>query len=70
MTALLATPRFGGPRNVQSYYDSVNNIVRQMRPTRTLRAICHQLNAENYKTPSGLEWTRERLAGYLHTAAV
>jgi hypothetical protein len=70
MTALLATPRFGGPRNVPSYYAALNDIIRTLRPASTLRTVCYHLNAQGFKTPSGLEWTRERLAGYLHTAAI
>lgn len=70
MPALLATPRFGGPRNVPSYYSDLNSIVRVLRPVSTLRTIATHLNVQGFQTPSGLEWTRERLANYLHTAAV
>jgi hypothetical protein len=70
MTTLLAQPRFGGKRNVDTYYEAVTNVVRHMRPTSTLRAICYQLNAFGYKTPSGLEFTRDRLANFIRTAAV
>lgn len=68
MTDLLATPRFGGPRNIPSYYENVSAIVLAMRPKFTLRAICYQLNAQNLKTPSGLEWSRTRLANFIHNS--
>jgi hypothetical protein len=70
MPALLATPRFGGPLNNPHYYVEVSAIVRHMRPTSTLRKICHQLNAFGYRTPTGLEFTRDRLANFIRTAIV
>jgi hypothetical protein len=70
MHVLKSSPQFGGKLNPPSYYENVGRIIKHMRPKSTLRAICYQLNAENYQTPSGLEWTRSRLANFLKTAAV
>lgn len=70
MSEIKSCPQFGGKLNVSTYYENVSRIINHMRGKFTLRAICYQLNAENYRTPTGLEFNRSRLANFIRTAAV
>jgi hypothetical protein len=69
-SVLKQRPQFSGKLNQPSYYEAVGSIIRNMRGKSTLRSMSYQLHAEGHKTPTGLDWTRERLAGYLKTAAL
>lgn len=70
MPSVVAVPAFGARICVPAYYAAVSAIYRHMSGTSTLRQICFQLNAENYRTPSGLEWNRSRLANFIRNALV
>lgn len=70
LTSHAATPQFGGKLNTATYYDSVNSIIKVMRPMATLRTVANHLNAAQFLTPAGLPWTRERLANYLRSTAI
>lgn len=70
MQNLKAVPAFAGRVCVPAYYAAVSAIYRHMRDKFTLRQICFQLNAENYRTPTGLEWNRSRLANFIKNALV
>ena len=63
-------PSFGGRHNTASYYEDVSRCIASMRGKFTLRAMCFHLSAQGYKTPSGLEFNRSRLANFIRTAAV
>lgn len=60
-------PQFGGRRKTPDWYLQVNSVIRTLREYSTLRTICVHLNAQNFTTPSGLPWTRDRLSAYLKT---
>lgn len=60
-----AKPAFGGRRKTPEFYESVNSICRTLREYSTLRTICRHLNEQNFTTPAGLPWTRDRLSAYL-----
>jgi hypothetical protein len=49
------------------YYVAVNSIVSVLREHSTLAVISDHLNAQKFKTPSGLDWNRDRLSSYLKT---
>jgi hypothetical protein len=60
-------PGFGTPKQTPSYYDSVSRIVRTLRPYSTLNTICAHLTAQRFLTPTGLEWTKHRLANFIRS---
>ncbi len=62
-----AVPVFGGRLKTDDYYRQVNGIIRVLRGRSTLRTISNTLNSQNFTTPGGLEWNRERLSSYLKT---
>lgn len=70
LTSHAATPQFGGKLNTAAYYDSINSIIKVMRPMATLRTVASHLNTAQFLTPSGLTWNRERLANYLRSTAI
>ena len=65
MPVVPAVPAFGKPLNAPSYYEAVNSIIRVLRPHSTLRTIANHLNAQCFKTPSGMDWNRMHVANYL-----
>jgi hypothetical protein len=65
MHSLHAVPQFGGRLNVPAYYESVNSIIQTLRPHATLRVIAAHLSTAGFLTPSGKEWSRERVAAYI-----
>jgi hypothetical protein len=70
MSALHATPRFGGKLNNPAYYDSVSGVIRVLRPASSLRIIANHLNKAGFQTPSGLVWNRERVANYIRNTSI
>lgn len=58
-------PLFGGKVNHETYYVAVSSIVSKLRPTSSLRTIANCLNQSGYKTPTGLIFTRDRVATYI-----
>ena len=65
MSVTTARPAFGGRLHQPEFYANVSAIVAFLRPTETLRTIANHLNTAGFKTPSGLDWTRERVAVYI-----
>jgi hypothetical protein len=65
MPALNARPQFGGKLNIESYYRDVSAIIAILRPMSSLRVIANHLNGQGFKTPSGLNFNRDRLANFI-----
>lgn len=65
MPVLPVTPTFGGRHQTPEFYAACHAVIAEMRPHSTLRAIANALNARGYTTPSGLEWSRSRLANFI-----
>jgi hypothetical protein len=65
MPSLLAVPRFGQPLCQPAYYEMIDSVISVLRPHSTLRAVAERLQAQGSKTPSGLDWTRMRVASYI-----
>jgi hypothetical protein len=70
MSELRNAPSFGGKLNNPAYYTTLNSILSELRPMSSLRTIAHHLNAAGHRSPSGLTWTRERVANYLRSATL
>lgn len=62
-----AVPKFGGRLKTDDYYQNLNSTIRVLRGYSTLRTIANHLNAQLFTTPSGKDWTRDRLASYIKT---
>ena len=62
-------PAFGAKLRPASYYEQVSNICRILRKQASLRVIAQHLNNQQFTTPTGLIWTRERVADYLKSTA-
>lgn len=60
-----AAPGFGSKLKTPEYYSQVQDIIAVLRGHSTLRVIASHLNAQNFTTPSGLAWSRDRLATFL-----
>jgi hypothetical protein len=60
-----AIPAFGKPLRMPDYYVAVDGVISILRPYSTLRTVSNHLNAQGLKTPTGLEWNRERVAQYI-----
>jgi hypothetical protein len=58
-------PGFGQKLMNDDYFVAVNSIIAVLRPHSTLRTIAGALAQQGFTTPSGLPFTRERLASYL-----
>jgi len=65
MLANSAVPGFGTKLRTDSYYQSVDGIIRTLRPVATLRLISEKLNSVGFTTPRNLPWDRQRLAAYM-----
>lgn len=68
MLTVKANPGFGAKLNTPTYYTQVKQIIAVLRPASSLRVICNHLNAQEFKTPTGLVWTRDRLANFIRTS--
>lgn len=64
------SPSFGGKLKTESYYTTVANIIRVLRPYSTLRTISNHLNSVGLTTPTNLIWNRERLANFMRCTAI
>lgn len=60
-----AAPGFGSKLKTEDYYSQVQAIIAVLRGHSTLRTIASHLTAQGFTTPSGLAWTRDRLATFL-----
>ncbi|MFS2017388.1 hypothetical protein ACEN88_12520 [Massilia sp. CT11-108] len=60
-----AIPAFGMPLRNADYYTMVDEVITALRPHSTLRSIAARLNEQQFETPSGLIWNRERVSQYI-----
>lgn len=58
-------PRFGGKLRTESYFQTVNGILRTLLPLATRQVLADKLNAEGITTPSGKSWDKSRVSAYL-----
>jgi hypothetical protein len=65
MPMLSAIPKFGSPLCTDAYYEDVDAVINALRPYSTLRTIANNLQAQGFRTPSGLDWSRTRVACYI-----
>jgi hypothetical protein len=65
MSSFKAAPGFGSKHNLPHFYTTVNSVIAVLRPASSLRLIANHLNAHGFRTPSGLEWNRDRVATYI-----
>lgn len=65
MSSMHAIPSFGRPLRSESYYELCDGLVNALRPHSSLRAVAEHLQAAGLRTPSGKDWTRLRVAGYI-----
>jgi hypothetical protein len=63
---LRSKPKFGKPRMQPEYYTTINGIISVLRDTATLKVIANHLNSAGTTTPTGLQWSKPRLANYLN----
>ena len=59
---------FGGRLKTAEYYSQIASIIGVLRPMSSLRVIANHLNSEGFKTATGLDWTRDRLANHIRTS--
>lgn len=64
------SPSFGGKLQSPEFYASVNSIIATLRKRATIRTIANHLNRAGFSTPTGLSWTKSRLANYLRSTAI
>ena len=62
-------PTFGGKLRDSRYYTEVGNIIRILRTKSSLRIIASHLASQGFTTPSGLPWTKGRVAEFIRSAA-
>jgi hypothetical protein len=60
-----AAPGFGSKLKTPDYYSQVGDIISVLRGHSTLRTIAAHLTAQGFTTPTGLPFTRDRLATFL-----
>jgi hypothetical protein len=60
-----AAPGFGQKLKTPDYYAQVRDIIAVLRGHSTLRTIAAHLTAQGFATPTGLPFTRDRLATFL-----
>jgi hypothetical protein len=65
MAVQIASPAFGGKLKTDEYYIQVRDIIRVMHGYSTLRRIALTLNEQGFTTPTGLPFTRDRLATFM-----
>jgi hypothetical protein len=60
-------PKFGGKLKSDAYFKAVNSVIALLRPYSTLKTISEHLNSQHLTTPTGLPWTKQRVATYLRS---
>ena len=58
-------PSFSGKLKEDDFYISINGVVRTLRPYTSLSQIAAHLQRMEFRTASGLDWSKSRLAGYI-----
>ena len=58
-------PSFGERLRTDDYYEKVSAIVRVLKGHSSLRIIAMHLNSQNFTTPRGLPFTRDRLVRFM-----
>ena len=64
-----ASPGFGARMKTSEFYSQINRVVNILRGRVTLAVIAQHLTNQKFSTPSGKEWTKDRLAAYLKSNA-
>ena len=64
-----AYPAYGGRLRTPEFYEQTNKIVNTLRGRVSLAVIARHLTNQKFQTPSGKEWTKDRLAAYLKSNA-
>lgn len=64
-----SAPAFGGRLRTPEFYAQTNSIIRTLRGKATLKVLAQHLNNQQFTTPTGREWTKDRLAAYLKSTA-
>ena len=62
---MLAPVGFGQKLHTADYYSDILGIVSVLRPMSSLRTIAQHLNNLGFSTPSGLPFTRDRVATFI-----
>jgi len=70
MQATFIKPAFGGRLQPDSYYESINGILRTLKPYATLRIMADKLNSCGFTTPSGKIWDRQKVSTYMRKRAI
>lgn len=64
-----AYPAYGGRLRTPEFYEQLNRVINILRGRVTLATVAQHLQAQKFQTPSGKEWTKDRLAAYLKSNA-
>ena len=59
------SPSFSGKLKEDDFYISINGVVRTLRPYTSLSQIAAHLQRMGFRTASGLDWNKSRIAGYI-----
>ena len=70
MNSFKAAPAFAGRHNTPEYYTMVSSILSVLRGKSTLRTQADHLNGAGFLTPSGMPWTRTRVADYIRNNSI
>lgn len=62
-----ASPGFGTPKQLPTYYQQVSSIVSVLKPYSTLRVIACHLTAQGFTTPMGKAWCRQSVANFIRS---
>lgn len=64
-----SVPTFGGRLRTPEFYTQLNGVIRTLRGKATLKTLAQHLNNQQFTTPTGRDWTKDRLAAYLKSTA-
>lgn len=64
-----ASPAYGGRMRTPEFYETTNRVINVLRGRVTLAVIAQHMTNQKFQTPSGKEWTKDRLAAYLKSNA-
>lgn len=64
-----ASPGYGARLRTPEFYSQINNTVNVLRGRVSLAVIAQHLTNQKFTTPSGKEWTKNRLSAYLKSNA-
>lgn len=67
---MLAAPGFGQRLHTADYYSAIKAMLGVLRPLSSLRTIADHLNRQGFSTPTGLPFTRDRVATFIRSNPV